>query len=254
MGVGEATELTRKMTMLGLWTVSHLFACWTLASLSLVAITMDSHGVSWFSSQVDSLDTQGVGPSSDTFKAMQAVRARHNPGQEFDVDGELETKQARGDQGDYEDRYETAGMGSMDEAKALELYQEQAVEGNADGQFNLGACFHSGKGVERDLETAQELYLKVRVPLCLLCVNECRVFRSLSQAFAIQPLPPRVTLPYAFRPDSPPCILRPRLRATQRRTIIWGSCMTTERGLWTRARTRLSVTTVPRRMRATPEL
>ena len=44
--------------------------------------------------------------------------------------------------------------------KALEWYTKAAEQGDATAQYNLGACYEYGEGVEQDMEKAVELYRK----------------------------------------------------------------------------------------------
>ncbi|PKM43336.1 MAG: hypothetical protein CVV05_15985 [Gammaproteobacteria bacterium HGW-Gammaproteobacteria-1] len=51
-----------------------------------------------------------------------------------------------------------AAFKAKDYARARQLWQPLAQEGNADAQFNLGLLHHKGWGVERDLRQAHEWY------------------------------------------------------------------------------------------------
>lgn len=54
-------------------------------------------------------------------------------------------------------------------AKALQLWQPLAQEGNADAQYNLGLLYHKGWGVARDMKQAQEWYTQA--------ANQARLMR-----------------------------------------------------------------------------
>lgn len=51
-----------------------------------------------------------------------------------------------------------AAFKAKDYARALQLWQPLAQEGNADAQYNLGLLYHKGWGVARDMKQAQEWY------------------------------------------------------------------------------------------------
>jgi TPR repeat protein len=42
----------------------------------------------------------------------------------------------------------------QDIAAAVELYAKAAAQGNADAQYNLGACYANGSGVAQDFKAA----------------------------------------------------------------------------------------------------
>ena len=46
----------------------------------------------------------------------------------------------------------------MDKKKALEYYALAAMQENAQAQFNCGAMFHQGNGIERDDGEAQKCW------------------------------------------------------------------------------------------------
>ena len=46
--------------------------------------------------------------------------------------------------------------------KAVEWYTKAAEKGNSDAMYNLGLCFHHGRGVEKNLARALEWYTKSR--------------------------------------------------------------------------------------------
>lgn len=65
------------------------------------------------------------------------------------------------DNPELEAKYQLAmQLRQTDDAKAAQLLEEAAEEGHREAAYNLAICYHYGYGVEKDLKTAYQLYLR----------------------------------------------------------------------------------------------
>jgi TPR repeat protein len=87
----------------------------------------------------------------------------------------------------------SAAFRAGDYAKALQLWQPLARQGNADAQYNLGLLYHQGRGVARDTKQAHEWYTQAAnqgqtdamYNLGVMYVSGDGVFRSDRQALPL---------------------------------------------------------------------
>ena len=56
--------------------------------------------------------------------------------------------------------YETGNGVNADQAKALSLFNEAASRGSAEGMYHLGVVYHEGLGVQKDLPTACQWFIR----------------------------------------------------------------------------------------------
>ena len=59
---------------------------------------------------------------------------------------------------DMADSFDAAGNGKFN--KAVQIWQDMAVEGDAQAQFNLGLMYHGGLGLPRNEYEAVKWYIK----------------------------------------------------------------------------------------------
>jgi TPR repeat protein len=87
----------------------------------------------------------------------------------------------------------SAAFMAGDYAKALQLWQPLARQGNADAQYNLGLLYHKGWGVARDTKQAHEWYTQAAnqgqadamYNLGVMYISGDGVFRSPRQALPL---------------------------------------------------------------------
>ena len=95
-----------------------------------------------------------------------AVYCESGEGIEGDLEKAIELYQQAAVQGNADAQNSLAvhyerGQGiEKDIKKAIELYQKAADQGNAKAQYNLAVCYEHGEGIEKDLVKAIELYQK----------------------------------------------------------------------------------------------